>query len=131
MGKKADIRKAVADELRSLDIFNAVFPFRASNVPADKCPLALIYIEGGSEEFDSDGVYDTTGSVSIEIIVTGTGDLEAELDALADQVNQKLDIDNTLNGLVSGFYRVGFVYDHEPEALSASFTQTYNIQFED
>ena len=131
MSVRTNIRNAVADQLTELDVFKAVFPYRPSDVPTSKCPFALIYIEGADEDFDSDGVYDNVATLTIEIIAQGFGDLEAELDAISVLVNEKLNIDNTLNDLISGFYRSNYVYDHAPEVMSCSFTQSYIIKFED
>jgi hypothetical protein len=131
MSVRTDIRNAVAVELRDLNLFKKVFPYRASEVAADKCPFALIYIEGADEDFDSDGVYDNVATLTIEVIAQGYGDLEAELDAISEAVNTKLNIDNTLNDLIGGFYRSNYVYDHAPEVMSCSFTQSYIIKFED
>ena len=131
MAKRSDIRKALKSELDSLGIFDLVYPYLPPYVDPENTPAAAIYMDAGLTEQDFDNDHTTSATINIQMIVRGAGDLEEQLDSMSDLINEHLDNHNTLNGVVSGIYRSGFVYDREPESLSCSLTNTYQINFDE
>lgn len=127
--KRTAIRKAVADKIRSL--FVKAFPYRASAINPDHFPCAFVYIETGKAEQGNDGVEENQSVLEIEIFMQGVGDLEAELDLKEVDVNDLLENDPTVGGVLDGIIPVGFAYDRVPEAATTSLTLTYQILYDE
>lgn len=127
--KRTEIRRAVADLIRPL--FTKAFPYRASAIDPDHFPCAFVYIETGRKDPDHDGHQEVESVLTIEFFVRGMGDLESDLDQLEVQINNLVEANPTIGGVIDGIAPVDFAYDRIPEAASTSLALTYKISYDE
>ena len=126
--KRTQIRAAVASAIASR--FTTVKPYRTFLQP-DQLPGACVYIVTGTPEIDHEGRYDYDAVMVVEMAVYGSGDLDAELDTLEEQVNADLEADMTLGGLIEGITRAGFDSDQDDEDAIMSLSLMFQINYEE
>jgi hypothetical protein len=128
MSLKNDIRTATADIIAP--VFKKTFPYRPAAVKPSWLPAAFVYIEAGDPETVGNR-YDYTATMTIEIMIAGSGNLDEKIDALEDEMNEILDQNFTLNGTATGLVRGGFAYDPNPDTASLTLALNYLITYED
>lgn len=129
MSKKDDIRKACATAIEP--VFKKTFPYRPAAVRPTWLPAAFCYVEAGVPEPVGTQRYDYDATMTIEIMVSGAGNLDEKVDQLEAEMNEILDADDTLGGVLTSMVRSGFAYDHNPETASMTLALSYLITYED
>ncbi|VEL96996.1 minor tail protein U [Alteromonas sp. 76-1] len=130
MATRAQIREKIRAVCEPAG-FQKTFAYSPSQVFEDEIPALSVYFEDGETEysFDNEGV--TDGRVIVEIMLQEPGDLDAALDAKANQVQQYLREKPFLDGLIEGMNRTNFAYDRDGEASTGVLLLTYTIQYLD
>lgn len=129
MTDRTEIRQAVADTIANL--FQRCEPFRPHWVEPSDLPAAFVYLDSGTPKITHSQGYDYDSILFIELMAHGYTDLEAELDAFEQQVNQRLEADMTIGGVLEGLVRSDFQYERDPDTAVTSLTLSYQISYEE
>ena len=129
MARRKQIRDAVVALLEPH--FERAVPFNLSSVDERDFPLVLAYIEAGETTGDQMSGYESESLLIVECWNKNSQDIDSDLDALANKVNEALESDDTLGGLLEGLTRNSFSIERDPESFTGSIALTYIIHYED
>lgn len=129
MTTRIQIRDAIKTRIEPH--FAKAFAYGQPQLYEEDLPAACVYFESGESARDYDGDPDTTGAVVIHILTAMQDNIDAALDRLASLVNESLQSDPELGGLVDNLAQVGFVYDRDPDSFFGSLLLMFRVQFED
>ncbi len=129
MATRKQIRQGIKTLIESN--FTKTIPYRLTSVDQRDFPLAMIYLEAGDSEVDHDTGYESEGLLNIELWAVNADDIDSALDALSNSVNQLIDNNDTLSGLVNDITRTGYSYERDPESFSGSLTLTFLVHYDD
>jgi hypothetical protein len=141
--RKRAIRKNVrALLLNKTEALDQVFINRSLPTQQEKLPALLVYSLGeGIRRFDeAPKTYERSFNLRIEIIVSGTrlendaeedDDLDSRLEAIGEQVEALMEVDETLGNLVHTLDLTASEYQQDPDAQEslAVLMLTYNVVF--
>ncbi|MCH2057884.1 MAG: hypothetical protein MK214_14985 [Thalassotalea sp.] len=111
--------------------FTSSFDYRPSQLFQEELPCSSVYFENGETSRDHDDNPDTEARLAVEITASQSGNIDAFLDGLGNQVEAAIRADNTLSGLVDLIERTGFQYDRDPESFDGTLTLFFNVIYND
>lgn len=129
MTQRTSIREKIKDLIAPH--FVRAFDYRPAGMSEADLPAAFVYLEVGETEVDHDDEYMDTALLNIEMTVHGMGNLDAQLDQLADLVNSEFKNNPTVDGAILGIQRSGWTYDPDPETLTNALTLSYQIIYDE
>ena len=129
MRQTKQIRKAVKDLVATAVGIDQVFTSRLMNIDPKQVPLAMVYFDEGSTALKGMEGRETDAGLFVEIVGKSAIDLDDFLDDLAEEVENILDDNKTLGGLVKVLSQTGFSYNRDDQSPFGTIALNYRVNF--